>query len=343
MQARDGSAIGMADVDPALRAAVRRVPVLDVSRRPVRLLVRGLVRVLTRTPRSAAADGVAVADRRLGEGRVRVYRPERPATDAALLWVHGGGLVIGAARQDDRLCAGTAAELGMTVVSAEYRLAPEHRFPAALEDVLSAWTGLQHEAAALGVDPSRIVIGGESAGGGLAAALAQRLRDLGGVQPIGQWLFCPMLDDRTAARRELDARKHLVWPNTSNRVGWSAYLGREPGAASVPDYAVAARRTDLAGLPPAWLCVSDIELFHDEVVAYAARLRDAGVPAALEVVPGAPHGFENWAATTPPAIRLLAVARAWLREAIAAGATTSGPTASGPTASGPTASGPAPG
>jgi len=158
-------------------------------------------------------------------------------------------------------------------------------------------------------------VGGESAGGGLAASLVQRLHDEG-AHPIGQWLFCPMLDDCTAARRELDAVDHFIWNNTANRFGWASYLGREPGAAEVAEYAVPARRTDLAGLPPAWICVSDIELFHDEDVDYARRLEAAGVPVTLDLVAGAPHGFESWAADTAPARALIGRAQAWLADVV---------------------------
>ena len=134
---------------------------------------------------------------------------------------------------------------------------PEHPYPAAL-DAHAAWTWLRGHAAA-----ERIVVGGQSAGGGLAAALVQRLYDEG-ERPRAQWLFCPMLDDRTAARRGLDDAGHRVWDNRLNRFGWRAYLGTEPGAPGVPPYAVPARRDDVAGLPDTWIGVGDIDLFHDE-------------------------------------------------------------------------------
>ncbi|WP_159500727.1 alpha/beta hydrolase [Microbacterium sp. 18062] len=296
-------------VDPELHRATRRLPVPPVANRLVRSAVRWAGRRLLPAYR---VDGVTVRDVRDGAVRVRVYEPAARASDAGLVWVHGGGLVIGSAKQDDRLCAETAAACGITVVSAEYRLAPEAPFPAALEDVEHAWSWVQANARSLGIDPARVVIGGESAGGGIAACLAQRLYDAGGTRPIAQWLFGPMLDDRTAARRDLDALDHWVWNNRANRFGWASYLGTDPGARDVPPYAVAARREDLGGLPAAWICVGDIELFAYEVRAYAGRLRDAGVDVVLDVIPGAPHGFENWAADTGPARALVARAHAWL-------------------------------
>lgn len=164
------------------------------------------------------------------------------------------------------------------------------------------------------MDPRRVAVGGESTGGGLAACLTQQLRDTGTVQPVAQWLFEPMLDEHTTANHTLDEVGHWVWTNTANRVGWSAYLAHTPDNPTAP-YAVAARRDDLRGLPPAWIGVGDIDLFHDENAQYAARLEDPGVPVVFDVVPGAPHGFENWAADASVTREFLDRARTWLRTA----------------------------
>jgi len=258
-------------------------------------------------------DGVTIETPRGVEPGVRVYRPASVRAPAALLWIHGGGFVIGRAAQNDRFCGTVARELGIVVVSVEYRKAPEHRFPAGLDDCQAGWTWMLRQAVALGIDPARVAVGGESAGGGLAASLVQRLHDAGGTQPAAQWLFCPMLDDRTAARRELDGVGHLVWTNRLNRSGWRSYLGVEPGAVSAAPYAAAARRDDLAGLPPAWIGVGDIDLFADEDRDYAERLRASGVHATLDVVPGAPHGFEIWAPDSTLAREYVTRAHAWLR------------------------------
>ncbi|MBX9244779.1 alpha/beta hydrolase fold domain-containing protein [Actinotalea ferrariae] len=274
-----------------------------------RWLVRTMVRIM-RVPRSAA---VRVRSARAGSVRLRIYEPAGPRSGAGLLWVHGGGLLFGDAKQDEALCLSTAERLGIVIVSANYRFAPEHPFPAAHDDVGAAWHWLLGHAAELGVTPERIVVGGESAGAGLAAALVQRIHDDGGVQPRGQWLFAPMLDDRTAARRELDPVKHFVWDNEANRDGWSGYLGHEPGRAAVPSYAVPARRADLSGLPATFITWGDIELFAEEDQAYAEALAAADVPVTVDVVGGAPHGFENWAKDTPAARALLERAQDWLR------------------------------
>ncbi len=202
------------------------------------------------------------------------------------------------------------------MVSVEYRLAPEHPFPAALDDCLAGWRWLQRDAPRLGVDPARIALGGESAGGGLAASLVQRLHDDGEAHPVAQWLFCPMLDDRTAAREELDRVNHFVWNNRANRFGWHSYLGVEPGAVTTSPYAVPARREVLQGLPPAWIGVGDIDLFYEEDQVYANRLRQAGVDVTLDVLPGAPHGSEAWAAGTTIVRDYVGRAQEWLRQAL---------------------------
>jgi acetyl esterase/lipase len=216
--------------------------------------------------------------------RIRVYRPAG-STDVApaLLWIHGGGYVMGAAQHDDGLCRRFSSRLGITVASVEYRLAPEHPYPAALDDCYSAMSWLT---AAPGVDPARVAIGGASAGGGLAAALALRTRDRGEIEFALQLLVYPMLDDRSPG----SALRHdyRLWSPRSNQFGWAAYL-----SGTDPQVAVPARRDDLTGLPPAWIGVGTCDILHDQDLAYAERLRSAGVPCHVEVVPGAFHNFDR--------------------------------------------------
>jgi acetyl esterase/lipase len=295
-------------IAPDLREPTRKLVTGDPTSAAMRMIGAVALRVM----RFPIAEGVAVRSAHVGRNRLRIYEPRQRERTGALMWIHGGGLILGDARQDDPLCSGTAAALGIPVISVNYRLAPRHPFPAPLDDVHAGWMWLQAHAESLGIDQSRVAIGGESAGAGLAAALTQRIRDEGGIQPTAQWLFAPMLDDRTAADTSLDDVHHFVWNNGQNRFGWSSYLGGPVGADTAPSYSVPARTADLSGLPPAFIAVGSIELFRAEDEAYAARLHDVGGDVTFDLVEGAPHGFENWARDTPSSIGLLQRARDWL-------------------------------
>lgn len=301
------------DVDAGLRDALLAMPNIPLRSR----LFRAISPLLMKLRRTPPQEGVTMTVPVKGNGGMRLFVPDTRKSDGALLWIHGGGYVIGVAKLDDALCAQVARELGIVVASAEYRLAPRHPFPAPLEDCHAVWRWLQANAGGLGIDPGKVAIGGMSAGGGLAAALVQRVHDEEGPGACAQWLLAPMLDDRTAANRDLDEEGHFIWDNGLNHLGWKSYLGREPGAAELPDYAAPARRNDLSGFPPAWIGVGSIELFHDEDVAYAKRLAEAGCDVALEIVEGAPHGFEAWGAGTPISMSHLAKGRGWLAQYVA--------------------------
>lgn len=244
------------------------------SERPVKRTVR-------RTP---SADGSASLE-------LRLHRPVGlPVSSPALLWIHGGGYVMGSAGADDWLCTRYAAEANLLVLAVDYRLAPEHPFPAPLDDCHTALVWLHEHAAELGIDPSRIAIGGASAGGGLAAALAQLAQERGRVRPAFQLLNYPMLDDRTVARSEDETigLGEWVWGPEANRSGWAAYLGAMPAhVARIP-----ARAATLEGLPPCWIGCGSIDLFHPEDRDYAQRLQAAGVPCEWISVDGAYHGFD---------------------------------------------------
>lgn len=297
------------DVDPLLRPTARLL-----NLKPSRALYRRAGRVGPRALPRPRIRGMELDVVRVGEVTLRIHKPRSKKARPGLLWLHGGGLVTGAARQDDWFCAITAAQLDAVVVSVEYRLAPENPYPAAIDDAFSAWTWMMNHTQSLGIDKSHVAIGGESAGGGLAACLVQRVHDHGGDQPVAQWLFAPMLDDRTAEDRELDSIDHVVWNNSSNRWAWGVYLrGVSQRARADLPYAAAARRNDLSGLPPTWIYASDIELFHGEVRAYSERLEQCGVPVEMVTVHAAPHAFELCQPWSLPARQLLSRAREWLR------------------------------
>jgi acetyl esterase/lipase len=253
-------------------------------------------RMMSRVP-SRLVEGVTTDDLVVDHDGLRVpvrtYRPAGSAADerlATLLWLHGGGLVMGTHR-DDQQCSRLAAAHGIAVVSVDYRLTPEDPFPAATDDIVAVARWLVDDGASRGFDAARLSVGGQSAGGGLAASAAARLAD-GGIDVRGQLLVYPMLDDRTVVRADIGRKDHLVWNNTSNETGWTAYLGVPAGSGDVPHGAVPARRGDLSGLPPAWIGVGTRDLFHDEDVAYAQRLIDAGVECELDIVDGMIHGFD---------------------------------------------------
>jgi acetyl esterase/lipase len=225
--------------------------------------------------------------------RVRVYRPNaQPKKLPALFWIHGGGYVMGDIEQDDRLMKQLVNRIGCVAISVDYRLAPEDPFPAPVEDCYAGLKWLFAHADELGVDPSRIAIGGASGGGGLAAGLALLVRDRGEMRVAFQLLIYPMIDDRNVTPASYAISDPRMWNRESNRLGWKAYLGRDGGGDGVSPYAAAARATDLTNLPPAYIPVGALDLFVDENIEYAQRLIQAGVPTELHVYPGAFHGFD---------------------------------------------------
>lgn len=226
---------------------------------------------------------------------VFLYRPAtRDPRRGAILHIHGGGMVMGSARQIQAGPAALAMAAGVPVVSVEYRLAPEHPFPAPQEDCHSALSWLAGQADALGFDAQRIVVAGESAGGGLAAALAIMARDLGGPAIAGQLLTYPMLDHRTgsdACPYDNPTTGEFIWTRASNRFGWSALRGDyEPDDARRGWFSPSLAE-DLSNLPPAYIATGSLDLFFDENLDYARRLVVAGVPVDLHSYAGAIHAF----------------------------------------------------
>ena len=224
--------------------------------------------------------------------RCLLYQPKADADNkrAGYLHIHGGGYLFGAPEGSDLSNLLIASKLGVTVLSVDYRLAPEHPIPAPLDDCYAGLAYLHEHAEELGVDVRRIGIGGESAGGGLAAALAIKARDAGEYAVCFQALTYPMLDDRTGSEQNPGDPLvgEFVWTRQLNQYGWSRYLGdAERAAPQVP-----ARLDSYAGLPPTWMFTATMDLFRDENIDYARRLMEAEVSCDLVVYPGACHGFQ---------------------------------------------------
>ncbi len=218
--------------------------------------------------------------------RLKIYTPSGLAADAgAVYWIHGGGMVLLTADRDDFICAQRASLQRCVVVSVDYRLAPETPAPGLVDDCFAGLVWLADHADELGVSKDRIMIGGASAGGGLAAGTALRARDDKGPTLVGQLLEYPMLDHRNETHSSHAIQDLRVWNRSGNIHAWAAYLGgAEPTAYSSPAIA-----DDLSGLPPAYICVGTFDMFHDEDVAYATALNRAGTPCELHVYPGAFH------------------------------------------------------
>ena len=224
---------------------------------------------------------------------VRIYRPEQ-STGAfpTLLWIHGGGYMMGDIDQEDFSAKKLTLAGNCVVVSVEYRLAPEHPYPAPLEDCYAALKWMASHASELSIDVKRIAIGGASAGGGLAAGLAILARDRAEIDIIFQLLVYPMINDYNVFPARDAARDALFWTRESNLAGWRSYLGCEPGGDGITCYAAAYRAENLEGLAPAYITVGSIDLFAEEDTDYARRLIAAGVPTELHVYPGGCHAFD---------------------------------------------------
>jgi len=279
-------------VDPCLRSVgLATMP-------PIVPALVPLMRIATQKRKVTPPPGIEVQQRyvasRFGGPDIRVVtlrREDAAERGRALLWLHGGGHLIGTPEIDFLLLGRMLEALDVTIYSVDYRLAPQFPFPAAHNDAFSVLQWLVDNGADLGIRPGAIAIGGNSAGGGLAAGVAQRAHDEG-IALACQALMYPMLDDRTACLADHEGRGELVWTPANNRLGWSAFLGQEPGAKAISPYAAPARRETLAGLAPAWIGVGTLDLFYSEDLRYAERLVAAGVPCETAIVPDAPHAFD---------------------------------------------------
>ncbi|MCK8673113.1 alpha/beta hydrolase [Rhodococcus sp. HM1] len=284
-----------ATVDPDLAAALAQLPDLrlenlEEARRTFDELMSGLG--------PADTSGVAVEEWLVPgapggpEIPVRLFVPDACpdgnfGSRAVVLEIHGGGFVLGSAAQSDALNSVIARRTGAVVVSVDYRLAPEHPYPAAVDDCYAALTWIASSATHLDIDPDRIVLVGDSAGAGLAASVALRARDLDGPPIALQVLLEPELDDRLQTASMRSGTDTPVWDNTKAALSWRHYLGEQPPTGE----AVPARQQDLSGLPATYITVNELDPLRDEGLEYAQRLLQAGVRVELHLWPGTFHGF----------------------------------------------------
>lgn len=285
-------------VDPELRDALAQWPQVPLTAETLTQRRAEALEQLRSMPRPDLPDietGEIRVESAFGGKPIRVltYRPvvsSKPLP--VIIHIHGGGFVMGSPEMKDVENRHFASELKCAIYSVNYRLAPEAPHPAALEDIYSVLVWLHANAGALGLDSARIGIKGESGGGGLAAGVALYARDRQGPRFAFQHLIYPMIDDRSAVRKDLYPHVgEFVWTQANNYFGWRSLLGSEPGAAGVSPYAAAARAEDVSGLPPTFISVGGLDLFLEENLTYADRLGRAGVPVEFHLYPRAFHGF----------------------------------------------------
>lgn len=225
--------------------------------------------------------------------RLVIHLPPRVGVFPVILHIHGGGMVLGSADMSNSQNAELAVRHDCAVISVDYRLAPETTAPGNVEDCYAALEWINASPQNDQFDAGNTIVMGESAGGGLAAALVLLARDRGQFWIAAQFLKSPMLDDRTGSTtRNKEPYGQHVWTAAKNRFGWTALLGTLPGGDSVSPYASPARATELTGVPPTYISIGALDLFFHESLEFARRLADASVPVELHVYPGAFHGFE---------------------------------------------------
>lgn len=260
-----------------------------------------------------AEEVASVADERVGHACVRVYRPAVSEVRGAVLWVHGGGWIMGNLTSHDALCRALANRVGAAVVAVDYRLAPETRFPGAVEDCEAALRWVASEA----FPGEPLAVAGDSAGGNLATVLARRARDAGAPSLRAQLLVYPATDAACATGSHLDFGRDGTYGLSRDEMAfcWAAYA---PGSALRSADVSPLRAADLSRMPPTYLLLAELDALTDEATDYADRLEAAGTDVTVKVWPGTVHGFLRWRACVDAAHTALDEAASWLRTQLAA-------------------------
>jgi len=311
-------------VDPALHVVLDAFPTVRLDDAMLAKM-RARSQSLPVDPEAAAKSTVEIraipGPANAPDIKVHIYRPiDADGVLPCIYHIHGGGYVGGSADELEGVHRMRAADLGCCLISVTYRLAPETRFPGAIEDCYAGLAWVFANAESLKVDPTRIGVMGESAGGGLAAALALLARDRGEYRLAFQHLIYPMIDDRTCALDEPQPYAgEYIWTPHNNAFGWRALLGVEPGSDGVSCYAAAARAEDLKNLPPTFISTGALDLFVEENLEYARRLLRAGVSTEMHIYPGGVHGFD-----LVPGVEVSAAARRDSRAALSRFLTSAG-------------------
>jgi triacylglycerol lipase len=295
-------------IDAQLLGILQQMPSLETTADTLQVMRDALS--AWKLPAPEAAE-VACEERFIETGvgrhiRILVYTPKVATPTGGLLWIHGGGMVMGAPEMNDAPNRYLAQQAGCIVIAIAYRLAPEEPYPAGLEDCYEVFQWMDKQAPTLCIPRDRIAVAGESGGGALCAGLSLLARDRGNTPPSAQFLMFPMLDDRTGTSVDptpMPFSGEFAWHRSSNRFCWDAVLGNSVTESAVPGYASPGRAETLSGLPPTFLSVGDVDLFIGEDLRFAQQLIRDGVSTELHVYPGAAHGFTAWGADTKIAQR----------------------------------------
>lgn len=282
-------------VNPELLSTLEILPDFDFRPENLPAIQEGILQM---RPATVVDESLSLTDESIvgpdaNPLRVRIYRPKSNNESLpVLLWIHGGGYILGSIEESDDLCMNFVKGANCVVVSVDYRLAPEHPYPAPIEDCYAALKWIADNAESLNIDSNRIGVAGASAGGGLTAALTLLARDRQYPSVCFQMPLYPMIDDRNNTPSTNEIKEGFVWNQKTNEIGWKMHLGKIHGTNLIPAYAAPARAEDYRNLPYTYTCVGQLDPFRSETLTYVTKLAEAGVDVEFHLYPGAYHGFE---------------------------------------------------